>query len=194
MRRIRVGERVDADDLGARVGGRPLVLAGFEWPRCKACGGPMQFEFYIPLDEFHGLAGRALLAFQCQNQPGLCDEWDPNSGGNCAVVVDAAGSVAVEPPRLTSAQDKQFKGDRTLIEPPRALVSASIEESAVGTVGGEPVWVQADETPTCTCGAQMTLAMQLDEAAHDGLNFGGGGTAYTFVCSPCSIARFLWQC
>lgn len=59
-------------------GGRPSApLNAFEWPKCRSCGGNMQF-----LGQIQASAGQLLLLFMCQNDPGSCEEWDPDQGGN----------------------------------------------------------------------------------------------------------------
>ena len=67
----------------------------------------------------------------------------------------------------------------------------------LGQLGGQPSWVQADETPACPgCAAPMSFAVQLEEG-HDyrtAANFGGAGCGYGFTCQRCSAAAFLWQC
>ena len=52
----------------------------------------MQFLAQIPLrsveiPEFEN-SSKSLLLFQCQNDPGMCDEWDASSGGNAALLAD----------------------------------------------------------------------------------------------------------
>lgn len=152
----------------------------------------MQFQFQVPLDEL-GQAGKLLLTFQCQNDPGMCDEWDPASGGNAALVTKAEDGRVTESPGLTAEQLREFKEDRTVIAPAIKLELALSGKNEVGAVGGAPEWIQADETPVCKCGERMRLAVQLDENAHEQLNFGGGGRAYAFICEACMAAKFLWQ-
>src|ERR1043166_6013940 len=67
--------------------------------------------------------------------------------------------------------------------------------SVVGKLGGRPLWVQADETPKCSCGRKMTFVAQLEGDAGGGINFGDTGTGYAFACPRCKAkAKFLWQC
>jgi hypothetical protein len=141
----------------------------------------------------------------CQNEPGLCQEWDPSAGGNKALLfqTDALAPAAVPP------------GDNTLL-PEACGVSLYTTESAsydeasdswshaegrpveevLGQLGGEPDWLQNDETPACpSCSTPMGFVAQLDEG-HDhtsAINF-GGGYGYAFTCEPCGQAAFLWQC
>lgn len=67
----------------------------------------------------------------------------------------------------------------------------------LGHVGGDPDWLQNDETPLCpTCMSPMTFIAELEEG-HDyatAPNFGGGGRGYVFHCDHCTKAAFLFQC
>jgi len=67
----------------------------------------------------------------------------------------------------------------------------------LGKLGGEPTWLQGDETPACpACGHDMRFVAQLEEGPDwkTAMNFGGGGWAYVFQCAECeSSAAMLWQ-
>ena len=72
-------------------------------------------------------------------------------------------------------------------------------------LGGDPIWLQSPEPPTCpVCRGRMKLLAQLDaevaESSFDEekyyLPFGSGGWGYMFVCAKECDARgaaFLWQ-
>jgi hypothetical protein len=131
------------------------------------------------------------LLFQCENDPGACNEWSPD-GGNAALLVTgavtaleaptAAGPSGVQPTFLPATGFVAFdEGDDGLEDP-----------DARGRIGGEPDWIQADETPTC-CGGPMGFVLQIDESAHRQLNFCGGGAAYAFVCNGCQRGVYLMQ-
>lgn len=183
---IKAGKKVAKDSAGARVGGLPLLGASAAWPTCKTCSGPMQFLLQVPLDAPR-LKGRTLAVFQCQNQPGLCEEWDPKLGGNAALLAEAASAAPLEPPKV-----KKTKGANPIVLDALALVAAKGESQ--GTLGGKPEWIQADETPKCRCGKKMVLAAQVDEFAHPMFNFGGGGRAYAFACAACKKhGALVWQ-
>jgi len=66
----------------------------------------------------------------------------------------------------------------------------------LGQVGGQPAWLQNDETPVCSvCDQPMSFVAQLEEG-HDhqtAANFGGGGCGYGYRCDTCRNAAFLWQ-
>ncbi|MEU1711221.1 hypothetical protein ABZ478_39160, partial [Streptomyces sp. NPDC005706] len=76
-----------------RTGGVPLAPAETLWPCCASCNGPMQFLAQVVLDDLgDGLGHRGFLAlFACQNDPGMCGDWEPDSGGNQALLFPADG-------------------------------------------------------------------------------------------------------
>ncbi|MGR6318213.1 DUF1963 domain-containing protein [Micromonospora soli] len=195
-----------ADAPGTRTGGVPLVPQGFDWPRCDECDGPMQFLAQVRLDDIDPADSGLLSIFMCQNDPGLCDEWDATAGGNRAFVFPL-GQLA--PSAVPS-------GDNVLLAETSAVAYVPMNNSegydearerwcgesgrplpdVLGQLGGAPAWLQFDETPTCAvCNLQMSFVVQLEEG-HDyrtDINFGGGGCGYGFRCRPCATAAFLWQ-
>jgi hypothetical protein len=191
----------------ATVGGLPLANANTKWPCCSSCSGPMQFLAQLPLDSIDEATGhqdQALLLFQCQNNPGMCDEWDPNAGGNSALLVENSPRVALQVPKGETLLSAESRLRRVSYQPVRSqntdddsyceAVDAAASQ-VVGKLGGVPLWIQADETPNCQCGAPMVFVAQLEERGGGGMNFGGGGAGYAFVCPSCrDQAKFLWQC
>ncbi|WP_323369185.1 DUF1963 domain-containing protein [Streptomyces alkaliterrae] len=196
-----------------RTGGLPLNSGDFSWPTCATCKGPMQFLAQLPLDDLGRYAdrgevgGRGMLAvFMCQNDPGMCEEWDPTAGGNAAYVFPAE-----ELPSPVSAPEggETKLGEVSVFGYERvdsddyyeastgwAKRTGRPQREALGQLGGEPSWLQGEETPDCpSCGRLMDLAMQLEEGRHHetSANFGGGGCGYAFVCEDCAKAAFLWQ-
>jgi len=60
-------------------------------------------------------------------------------------------------------------------------------------LGGEPTWLQGDETPTCChCGERMTFYGQLDSIGDD-LIIADVGLVYVFVCINDFEARAIVQ-
>ena len=194
----------DRSSVKTKFGGVPRNVSAFEWPVCGACQGNMLFVGQIRLAEtqIESLAkrGQTVLVFQCTNSPGMCDDWEADAGGNAAIVV-RNGRKTVRPPN-----GGETTIDEMLIQLSAHDASACTEtdddnyvaayesgDEIVGKVGGNPVWVQADETPSCECGKAMRFVGLLEECG--GLAFGGGGAGYIFVCEDCkSTAKFLWQC
>ncbi|MGD9482193.1 hypothetical protein WDH52_02860 [Streptomyces sp. TRM70308] len=194
------GGAVAADAGGTRTGGVPLVPEDFEWPECAHCGGPMQFLLRLPLEH-----GSVLTAFMCQNDPGLCEEWDPFARGNRAMLLPAEGVRAATPPAtgvtaLGAVSGVAFEDveAETYFDASAEWVKATGRpvRQVLGQRGGEPSWLQGDETPACPgCAGPMPFVAQWEDG-HDvatSANFGGGGCAYTFACEPCGQAVFLWQ-
>ena len=191
----------------ATVGGKPLAGAGTRWPCCSSCSSPMQFLAQLPLaslDEAKGHQDQVLLLFQCQGNPGMCDEWDPNAGGNAALLVEETGRVPMPVPkgetllsgesRLRLVEYLPVQSQRTDDDNYWEAVDTPSSQ-VVGKLGGAPLWIQADETPSCECGARMTFVAQLEERGGGHINFGDSGTGYAFVCLLCrDSAKFLWQC
>lgn len=62
------------EEPSTSFGGWPVrgVDEDFEWPICKSCNCPMQFLGKLSVGD------RIEQIFMCQNDPGLCDEWDAN--------------------------------------------------------------------------------------------------------------------
>ncbi|MFC4071589.1 DUF1963 domain-containing protein [Actinoplanes subglobosus] len=188
-----------ADAPGTRTGGVPLVPAGFEWPVCAECDGPMQFLAQVDL------GGGLFSVFMCQNDPGMCDEWDATAGGNRAFVFGAGAVHAATPPGdgVTMLEEVcavafapvDAGGYREATESWSRLTGRPARE-VLGHTGTAAQWLQNDETPECGgCGRPMTFVVQLDEG-HDhrtAINF-GNGYGYGFRCEPCGEAAFLWQC
>ena len=78
---------------------------------------------------------------------------------------------------------------------PVVVVEQDPGDKALGRVGGDPEWIQGDETPTCACGRPMRFVAQLSWTGGGGINFGDAGEGYAFVCEKCpDEACFLWQC
>jgi hypothetical protein len=166
----------------------------------------MQFLAQVMLSDL-GLeeAEGVLLVFMCQNDPGLCEEWDPAAGGNLALLVPAGGlRAAVVPPGPATLLGEVSAVRHATADMDYGEARLSWSERAgrpvrdvLGQLGGKPHWLQNDETPTCpACATLMSFTIQLEEG-HDhrtAANFGGGGCGYGFTCQACGTAAFLWQC
>jgi hypothetical protein len=181
-----------------RTGGVPSAPADFGWPRCAACEGPMKFLAQVVLD-----ASTILSIFLCQNDPGLCDEWDPVSGGNRALLFRRGDLVPALVPDGDETQLAEVCGievkpiDADGYDEARGKWSAETgrpEAEILGMVGGAPAWLQNHETPVCpVCATVMEFAVQLEEGRDHSINF-GSGCGYAFVCRACEQGRFLFQC
>jgi uncharacterized protein YwqG len=187
----------------ATIGGVPFGSPGTQWPMCRSCRAPMQFLAQFPLSQvavLQKLKDKALLLFECMNDPGMCDEWDPDGGGNAALLVPLVDRKSLSAPSGPTQLAREcrvklvpYDGTEAQDTPDdnycRALEGNSL---TFGKMGGVPLWLQGDETPKCQCGSQMTFVAQLE--ARGGLSFGDSGAGYAFVCESCGhCAKFLWQ-
>jgi hypothetical protein len=185
-------------------GGLPIapIASDFAWPRCKTCNGPMQFLGQLRVPE----KPKLVLLFMCQNDPGLCDEWEADAGGNCAIVVSIGRLAEVKAPEDGVTVRETKYGARTVSSCLDSYDAARDEwtnetgrtgREVLGQILGTPAWIQADETPKCNvCGKFMRFLAQLEQGPEweTEMNFGGGGCAYVFDCSCIKhSAKFLWQ-
>lgn len=194
-------------DYLTRIGGHPHQVTKFVWPKCRSCRGPMQFIAQIAMKETGTarFAGSPLIAlvFLCQNSPGLCDEWDADDGANEVVMVESGNATIVVPdgpttlPGLSLVTLCDYDSDPNGETDDDGYIAACDRDAKVlGKLGGHPLWIQADETPECSCGRPMTFVAQLEERGGGGdINFGGAGVGYVFVCGVCEfLGKFLFQC
>jgi len=162
----------------------------------------MQFQCRVPHPTE---AFKQILVFQCANAPGTCGEWEVDSGANQAIIVDVAGPISSAQPSNdgVATLGGQWSGhveqvDTDYEQARRVVQSRGQGGHVLGFLGGQPEWLQDDQTPDCpSCGQSMVLAAQLEEGPdyRIGMNFGGGGCGYVFACAcPARSAAFLWQC
>jgi hypothetical protein len=187
-----------------RTGGLPLVPAGFSWPTCRTCGGPMQFLAQLRLADLGTPQWRDLLSiFMCGNDPGMCDEWDAAAGGNRALVFPVSDLTPAVTPAgpatgLGSVCAVRYAGMDSGYDQARrdwAEREGRPGRDVLGQIAGLPAWLQDDETPTCPdCAKPMSFLVQLEQGRdhRTAANF-GGGCGYGFACRPCRTAAFLWQ-
>ncbi|MEZ4884850.1 MAG: hypothetical protein R3E32_09010 [Chitinophagales bacterium] len=167
-----------------------------EWPKCGTCEAEMQYQGKIKTD-----IGIELI-FMCNNDPGMCDEWDAEDGGNKAIIIDEKNLEFFKPTNVElSIRETEY--GVTLVETEDIDYDSAIENwkgnkrDVLGQLYGEPSWIQGDETPDCDCCKKpMRFVAQLEEGPdhRTAMNFGGAGVAYLFDCKDGKTAKFLWQC
>ena len=187
-------------------GGQPSAPANsVTWPLCRECGGAMQFQGQIRSRD-----DELLLLFMCQNEPGLCEEWDANDGGNHAVAVSPHDLQLLQPPEQgETLRDTRYgtvlqtidQADYDLAHAQWIADTGQAGRQVLGQQGGEPAWLQNEETPNCdACAQPMEFVAQLEPGPDwkTEMNFGGSGCAYVFRCgcqgTPAKSAKWLWQC
>lgn len=195
----------DQVDKLIRFGGKPNAPGGIlHWPTCASCQGNMQFLGQLSADT-QDCGESLLLLFMCQNNPGLCDEWDADAGGNVVIMVARESLELVEPPTqgetvrsvchvasIVNVESENYDDAREIW----AGSTGASARNVLGQVGGQPAWLQGEEVPLCDeCGASMSFVAQLEEGPDHktAMNF-GGGCAYVYRCH-CDTrrAKMLWQ-
>lgn len=133
----------------------------------------------------------------------MCDEWDPDGGGNAAILVPHGDAESPTPPdgpttlpSVSRIATTNYDASIQTETPDDGYCSAfDADTSVLGKTGSAPLWIQGDETPTCSCGTPMIFVSQIEERGTGGINFGDAGAGYAFVCDACqSSAKFLRQC
>jgi len=196
-------ENIEPLSYETNFGGVPVCNQAevFEWPTCAACEGNMQYQGRIwDQKNIH-------LIFMCQNDPGCCDEWDANEGGNAVIKFKPVSLTEVNPPESGEVSRGTQYGCETVnfkaqnydeAREKWAKKNKVTTRMVLGKVKGEPDWLQNEESPSCSCGAKkMKFVAQLESGPdyETEMNFGGGGVAYLFTCEDCEDkAKFLWQC
>ena len=171
----------------------------FGWPTCRNCDGPMQFLGKIVVDN------KIEQIFMCQNDPGVCEDWDANDGGNKVLVTTSKELVFVQSPaegvttretnygvEIVNFKSKDYNEARLAW----AENNNKSPREVLGQLFGAPSWIQGDETPVCdSCKKPMRFVVQLEQGPDwkTEMNF-GGGCAYLFDCTCDLSAKFLWQC
>ncbi len=190
-----------------RFGGQPSAPEGLlKWPTCTTCHGNMQFLGQLR-SRSQGGGDILLLLFMCQNDPGLCDEWDADAGGNQVISVGCESLKLVEPPKAGEvirplrhgAKIEHVNSDS--YDSAREEWSSTTDQSmreVLGQVGGSPSWIQGEEIPSCNlCDSPMSFVAQLEEGPDwkTAMNFGGGGSAYVYRCNcDTNQTKLFWQC
>ncbi|WP_346540003.1 hypothetical protein [Micromonospora sp. DPT] len=164
-----------------KLGGQPVWLGTPQWPVSRSLGEPMTFIGQFRLDS-DGEGCMAYL-FMTDGEDYVDGTWEPEGGEN-AVIIQPDGSVPA------------FVAVTELGEGPSWPVQDHLpvhqqdhgDERMWEFLGGEPVWLQGDETP----GPGWQLIGQLTDRL--GHNFGDAGIGYIFVSADGAEGRFLWQC
>ena len=94
-----------------------------------------------------------------------------------------------------------FQSDQSGNGEPEQLLFGYVLLSPVGKragefksrMGGEPGWIQGDDTPVCPC-CKEPMRFFVQFISEDGVVFGADeGTAYIFLCQPCLVVGVAIQ-
>ncbi len=186
-----------------QFGGTPPGVGEKQWPRCKGCGEPMSFVLLLekhptrlPLDKHQAVA---LFTCSSETSDGPCQSWDPAAGGN-AVLLLGKKELARKPlAKALGRKSVVIKGRKLAytekFEPDPEVEDVDQSKTHVNKVGGYPVWLQADETPSCKkCRKRLRFVAEIHAGIDRNLTFGDAGVGYLFVCPSEHEGRFLWQC
>ncbi|NII39999.1 hypothetical protein E9228_000618 [Curtobacterium flaccumfaciens] len=186
---------VPAPIAATRIGGLPAVPEDFVWPECRHHGEPMQFTAQIEHE------GTLVSVFVCQFDPGTCASWEADSGANAAFVFRGRDLRLAEYPASPHGDPDDpepawppVTDDEYLLGLAAATTPSDEDEQLgvpddvwfAGQYGGEPDWIQDDETPD---GLRFVASIESGPLEFD---FGDGGCAYVF--SDGQRAAVLWQC
>lgn len=182
-----------------KFGGQPCWIGEPQWPLSRATGDPMQFicQIRLPVDPRFGEQRMAFVFMSGDDTWDLTPEapatWEALAGENAVILQPAAFDPVVATTPL-EVGPTLFRGQ----QPVELNVHESVEDPPFdpdrldSRIGGEPAWLQSDETPTD--GSWIFLA-QIDSTTDEfEINFGDAGVAYVFVEEGGRQARFLWQC
>jgi len=156
--------------------------AGTAATQCPACGVTaipiLRLDLRDPLLAGLGLRRRTYPVHWCID----CCDWGPLFFDLATEEPTAIG--ATEPPLPTDHEESD------LME--RDVTLATAHRKVASRIGGEPGWIQQDETPDCPrCGDPMAFVLQL--AGTRDIDFCDEGRLYSFACPHCSVSATLIQ-
>ncbi len=155
---LRVAEELPPQaGLEEKLGGVPWGLPPGRWPRCRACEGSMSLLAQLshhPARLDLGRAGRVLLAFQCNHDPGMCETWAAGAGANACLVLEPEELV----PGLTPLPD-----DAPVVEREARIAGWLERHDAVN---------EADRPAFFEEGSLLKLPLEIQESVRTGTRLG----------------------
>jgi hypothetical protein len=110
----------------------------------------MQFLAQVSLADIEPGHAGLLSIFMCQNDPGLCDEWDATAGGNRAFTFGADALHVATPPsdgialleETCAVRLEEFDAENYLEAPERWHQQTDrAARDVLGQVGGQAAWL-----------------------------------------------------
>ncbi len=176
---------------GIKIGQNLAMPKAMNAPNCKVCHEAM--SLICTIDD-PNIINKPILIFQCCNDPGMCEDWAADEGGNCVLTHDTLSTenspneMLIESIHIDIAEEDLDNEDYGYFD---IICDDERFEHVLGKVHGNPAWLQGEETPDC-CSKPMNFILQFSECAD--INLGGGGIGYLFSCDDCEKNKFLWQC
>jgi hypothetical protein len=153
------------------IGGRPILAAGQDWPRCY-CDRRMILFFQVDVpDDVPTFGGDHLLVFQCPEDndaaipptgPRLPDRyWDrpspPNGKPFWRILVNN------RPGRAHPDADPFLRPRRLILRRTTEVLTRYGKGQRDFKLGGVPSWAQDPEHYVCACGADLAFLCQVPE-------------------------------
>lgn len=199
-------------DRITKFGGQPVWITEPMWPVSRSTGLLMRFicQVSLPPELRHGSQEMAYI-FMTDIDVFVEGTWLAVGGENAVILQPGPFEGIVETTPAKKGPTLQVR------QPPRRGILAAIlgnkkprfvdaelsvtqievngqdkSNSCHSRLGGRPVWLQNDDTPT---DGSWDLIIQIDscEKAFD-VNFGDAGIGYAFIRRDGGAGRFLWQC
>ena len=191
-----------------KFGGQPVWLTGPMWPLSRSTGKPMRFICQVQIPAALGVEVQR-MAYVFLSDNGLDGtveaSWESQAGENAVILqpgpfdalvpvsAQAQGPTLLVRRETASLLDRLLGRKRITFESSEFCVRLiETDDPERGTcIGGEPAWLQADETPA---DGPWRFLMQIDSLCPDWfLNLGDAGMAYVFLSPDGLRARMLWQ-
>lgn len=196
----------EGEPRASRIGGRPYMAEGENWPNCGACEKPLSHMLQYDLEALahtsldHGTG--LIRMFYCESEDcvgrGGWAAYDPqhhisilHGSGACREIHDGTKThPATQVIRWEEINDTPHWEDH-----PDNLQEDDVDPYQGHKFGGWPFWIQSAERPNCArCKSEMNVIIQLDEGQTESFNF-GGGIGHISQCPnhPDQLA-FGWAC
>lgn len=217
-----VVEDGDPDGPLSKMGGRPWLPEGTEWPACPNCHEPMQLLLQLDTSslpaEAPDLGGGLIQLFYCTTLEPLCavdcEAFYPFSRAVLARRLDPAvpGATPGGEPVQRPLPARAIRGWEALVDIPHwdeleqeEIEISEDEEEAIDSLelpapgdklGGWPFWVQSIDYPQCPeCGHTMRLVFQIDSEDTLPILFGDAGCGHLTQCPDHKdVLAFCWAC
>jgi hypothetical protein len=164
-----LADEANVDVVGV-LGGAPRLPAGELVPDCSLCGSPETFFFLVRFPSWHSWSGWSLAAFSCTNcadEERLIPEMLSGALNGAHITVEFLTRYQINFRFLvfpsTDEMSVDHRRDRVAPASLRLITAAVRPPHAVGSLGGEPVWLLADETPGTIAGVPAQFMLQLFE-------------------------------